>query len=197
MQRKSRYQMLIAAAVVAVAGFFVAQSGTEKATSPDKNPSPADAGTLNGVPLRAAEVDSAVVVPTLPGPLRVDRMDLWRLKAGTVMGKEGDWAMVLHGAGFLEAEFGPIVHFGEKITLERTVVSADGSELYVVVPQDVMEDATKLKFRELAVQNPSGLDRDPKRWGRLEVEPRAFAAAMDSAKDARFERGTYSPKLVR
>jgi hypothetical protein len=197
MQKKSRYSLLMMAALVAVAGFFVGQSGTGQVTKPSKNPSPADAGTMNGVPLRGAKPDSSLVVPKLPGTLRVDRMDLWRLKAGTVAGKTGDWAMVLHGEGFFEAEYAPVVHLGEKITLGGTSVNADGSELYVVMPSEVMEEAKKAKFRELAVQNPSGLDRNPERWGRLAIEPRAFAAAADSAGDAKFERGTYSTELTR
>jgi hypothetical protein len=136
------------------------------------------------------ELDSDEPTGVIP-KIKVDRMEALRVAMGSEFGKPDDWVLVLHGAGYLDGEGTPIVHLGTTIALKEVFVNRGGSELFAVLPLPVRIMLGKADLDNVAVQNPGGLNRDPKEWGRLAVDKTAFLANLEQAERVKFKHGLY------
>jgi hypothetical protein len=130
-------------------------------------------------------------IPETPRALNVSGFEFVRLGPESVVGKAGDWALVLKGAGFYEAERAPIVHVGTDIALQDVYVNPKGEELYAVFPDSIAQYIQSVDIRRLSVQNPGGLNRDPGRWMGLDITHDDLVRACSSPRKAAFKRGNY------
>ena len=71
------------------------------------------------------------------------------------------------------------------------------TRLYVVVPQLTIKRLERLSLAELTVQNPGALNRDPKRWVSLKLDPATWATGLRTPREASFNRGQYFIEIER
>lgn len=122
---------------------------------------------------------------------RVVRWHLYRVAPGSDFGVQDDWVLTLTGTGFVDGEVPPVVHLGDKITLDDVFLNQNGMMLYARVPGSLGPLLDTLKFSNLAVQNPGGLNRDPSRWGMVPIAREEFVKALHDARALKFRRGAY------
>jgi hypothetical protein len=118
----------------------------------------------------------------------------WRLLKvgnGSDFGNGNDWVLVLNGFGFMDGEVPPVVHIGEGVVLTDVFVNQRGRVLNAVVPARLQYMLDTMAMQEIAVQNPGGLNRDPSRWIRIDMDHDKFVEALKAAKPTRFKRGPF------
>ncbi|MFN8394505.1 MAG: hypothetical protein U0176_07520 [Bacteroidia bacterium] len=191
MTKKSKYTVVVFAAILMLTGFIIAQQAL-----PTTTPSPADRGTTeDNLEIRKSSE------PALPlrqvADLKVSGFEWVRAKEGSPIGQRGDLILVLTGQGFMEADQRPIVHLGTDLTLGDTYVSEDMTRLYVVVPQLTIKRLERLSLAELTVQNPGALNRDPKRWVSLKLDPATWTTGLRTPREVSFNRGQYFIEIER
>jgi hypothetical protein len=136
--------------------------------------------------------DETPIDDNLPPPtVQVAATEIWRIGNGSDVGKAGDWMLVLRGQGFFESERPPIVHIGEGIVLTDVYVAKQGQEIFANVPAEVALQIIASDFEKIWVQNPGGLNRDPRRWVPFPIQRPSFVAGLESASKATFKFGEY------
>jgi hypothetical protein len=213
MQRLKKYKALVFSCIIMVAaGLLVTQTPVRK------NPSPADPGmnivkvvnsstgaVLDNDPTGGVEPDDPrdeelqddIPTPESPVSLNVSKYEFVRLGPESAVGKAGDWALVVKGAGFYEAERAPLVHLGDSIVLQEVYVDPEGDELYALLPDSVAHIIQSADIRRLSVQNPGGLNRDRGRWIGLDITHEDLVKACTSAQKAALIHGDYFLQLHR
>jgi hypothetical protein len=123
--------------------------------------------------------------------IQITKLEVVRILAGSDFGKAGDWVMIFTGLGFMDGEVAPIVHLGDGQILEEVFVDPDGDTLFAVLPQSLGQQLETMTLKEVSVQNPGGLNRDPRTWGRIAVDQAALLASLKTGVQTRFKHGPY------
>lgn len=127
--------------------------------------------------------------------LRPMAYSVWKLDQDTEMGRAGDYLIAVDGSGFMDGTSRPIVHLGDSVHLEDVYVNPSGTSLLVVVPREMDPLVRRWSFESLAIQNPGGLDRDCRRWGRLKMTREELVQQMEDAHLAALKYGAYELSL--
>ena len=91
-----------------------------------------------------------------PQPLRVDSFQVQRIAGRSDLGAEGDLLITFTGQGFQLTSTAPRVLIGAGVTLESTEVNRNGTELYVLVPRNMVTRIQSVRFDSVVVANPGG-----------------------------------------
>jgi hypothetical protein len=166
------------------------------AQTPKPDPSPDKPGTFDGRSFLPSQIKPGEgTEPIRRAALRLDSLAIVRLSTGTEIGNPQDYLLIVYGDGFWETEYAPKLHLSPSLILDQTTVSQDGKVLYVTVPAAMVSKIKALNLREIQVQNPGGLDLDPKRWRKLAL-PRGINEALGAAKPGKLKVENYFPVLA-
>ena len=130
-------------------------------------------------------------------PPKITKWQIFKLGVSPEFGQPGDWMLVLTGMHFLEAESQPILHLGDKIALDDVMVGEKGTELYAVIPKAMGPKIALEGFGRMCLQNPGGMNRDPKGWQWLPVDAAEFKKALEEAVEAKLNRGPFFMQMQR
>ena len=158
----TRIGLGLAVAIVATVG--IAQVRQER--------SPAGPGDREGTAFRASADTTRLAARQQP--LRVDSFQVQRISGRSDLGAEGDLLITFSGQGFLLTSTAPRVVIGAGLTLESTEVNRNGTELYVLVPRNMVARIQGVRFDSVVVANPGG--REDTEFARASV--RATAARL-------------------
>jgi hypothetical protein len=148
-----------------------------------RDQSPAGPGDREGTEFRMPPGEPQQVARQQP--LRVDSFQVQRIAGGSDLGAAGDLLVTFHGQGFVLTSLAPRLIVGEDLALESTEVNREGTELYVVLPRNVMSRIEAMRFDSVVVANPGA---------RQDTE---FARASVRATSARLLRPDPAAPAVR
>jgi hypothetical protein len=123
----------------------------------DRNP--ASPGDRNGREFRMTP--ETTPPPAQQRPLRIDSIQVQRSVEGSALGSAGDLLITFNGQGFMLTSLSPRVVLTPELVLEMTEVNGDGTELYVVLPRDLVSRVEAARFDSVVVINPGGLEDSP------------------------------------
>ncbi|MGH9464313.1 MAG: hypothetical protein ACRD0X_01620 [Thermoanaerobaculia bacterium] len=131
-----------------------------------------------------------------PEPLRVERLEAHELAPGTHWGAPGDLLVTIHGRGFQETARSPRLELANgTVLVDETVVDAEGTQLFAVIPRQRVAELERLSFQEVVVANPGA--RQSSDYARATVKagaaellrpPPDAARALLVYRDGRFVR---------
>ncbi|WP_297691887.1 hypothetical protein [uncultured Eudoraea sp.] len=106
-------------------------------------------------------------------PMRVDKFEFHNLGEGTDTGNPGDILQTISGQGFYYTSRSPRLLFGKEYIVENTEVNKAGTELYVILSKEVLENFQKLDFKQVVVF----MGDDPKAKGvaTFQISPDSYA----------------------
>jgi hypothetical protein len=140
----TRIGLGLAVAIVATVG--IAQVRQDR--------SPGSPGDREGTAFRMPADTTRQVAS--PQPLRVDSFQVQRIAGRSDLGAEGDLLITFTGQGFQLTSTAPRVLIGAGVTLESTEVNRNGTELYVLVPRNMVTRIQAVRFDSVVVANPGG-----------------------------------------
>ncbi|HSK17692.1 MAG TPA: hypothetical protein VK912_01025 [Longimicrobiales bacterium] len=123
--------------------------------------------------------------PARQQPLRVDSLQVQRIAGASDLGAAGDLLITFHGQGFALTSLAPRLIISGDLALESTEINRDGTELYVVLPRNLMSRIEAMRFDSVTVANPGA---------RQDTE---FARASVRATSARLLRPDPTAPAVR
>ncbi len=153
---------------------FFTVSQTQKET-----PSPAD---LN------AERDVKFVAPPAQikefqeDQLKVERYEIQRIGEASDLGKPGDILLTVMGTGFYVTARSPQLLFGKEMMVNNAEANKSGTELYVILPQEMVKQLAENSF-EVATVIGGGVP-ETEAASQLKITPEAFRNLQD-LKEAR------------
>ena len=72
------------------------------------------------------------------------------------------------GQGFILSSHAPRMIINNELILENTQINKEGTELYVIIPVELLETKIKhMKFKEIIIENPAG--PSDKKFGGIKV----------------------------